>query len=414
MTEESTNREGKKPRRGKGEGSITQRKDGTWQGMLDLGFSGGKRQRKYVYGKTKTEAGRKLRALREHMQQNSQAEDQQAEQTVAEYINDWYAMYFAGKRAATTCKLNRDQIDQHIIPGLGHIELKMLRTHHIQQWVNALYKTPCRRRHENQQKDPGLLSQRTVEIILGVLSKALNRAVQSGIIPTNPATFVELGADPANEYEPRVLLDEEVALVLDAMKEHRLEALYHLLICLGLRRKEVLELEWRDLHLDTDDTRLVIRKSKTRAGRRTLPLSDELVASLRTHRERQQYEQVVFGPAWNSGGLVFPSEVGSPILGGNLYRQFKAILRKVGVEEKVRHDAGSAPDTLEKATSIRIHDLRHWACSVMLRDGTPIKEVQELMGHATVITTLKIYAHTIGEGKRQAVGRISRILNRDG
>jgi integrase len=414
MAETSPQSTGKQPRRGKGEGGLTQRKDGTWQGMLDMGFANGKRQRKYVYGKTKTEAARRLRALSEHMKQSTQAEDQQAAQTVAEYMNDWYATYFAGKRAAATCKLNRAQIDQHIIPGLGHIELKTLRTQHIQEWVNALHATPCRRRHAKQQHEPGFLSQRTVAIIFGVLSKALNRAVQSGIIPTNPATFVELGADPANEYEPRVLVDEEVMRILDAMNGHRLEALYHLLICLGLRRKEVLELAWPDLHLDTDDARLVIRKSKTRAGRRTVPLSDELIASLQTHRERQQQEQAVFGPEWNPGGLVFPSEAGTPILGSNLYRQFKAILWKVGVEERERHAAGAGPAPRKKTTSLRIHDLRHWACSVMLRDGTPIKEVQEIMGHATVTTTLKIYAHTIGEGKRQAVGRMSRILKRDG
>lgn len=106
---------------------------------------------------------------------------------------------------------------------------------------------------------------------------------------------------------------------------------------------------------------------------------------------------------------MFPSLAGTRISGRNLYRHYKGLLVQANVEAQ--------PSPNQQATgvgarpSIRLHDLRHWACSRMLCDGTPIKEVQDIMGHATVTTTLKIYAHVIGDGKRQAINRMGRVLN---
>lgn len=428
MTEESTNREGKKPRRGKGEGSITQRKDGTWQGMLDMGFSGGKRQRRYVYAKTKTEAGRKLRALREHMQQSAQAEDRQAEQTVAEYVTHWYRMCVEGNVAPSTQTLTFDQIEHHIIPGLGNFQLNQLQSVHIQEWVNDLRKKRCRPtfipKGENGEPDEHLLkalaesrpflSPRRIQIIVGVLKQALNHALENDVIPKNPAETVSL--PPVPDYEPRVLSDEEVGQILQTIQEDRLKTLYHLLICLGLRRGEALNLRWKDLNLEPGKASLFIRKGKTPASRRTIPLSDELVDSLLRHREQQDQEQELFGAGWNPQKLVFPSLAGTPLSGRNVYRHYKAMLVKAGVEEKKPNNGAQtlSPKLEDDEPSVRIHDLRHWMCSYMLREGTPIREVQEIIGHATVTTTLKVYAHVIGENKRHAVSRISQLLKKSG
>lgn len=50
-------------RRGPGEGAVYQRPDGTWCAVLDLGFIGANRRRKWVYGKTRKEVTEKLREL---------------------------------------------------------------------------------------------------------------------------------------------------------------------------------------------------------------------------------------------------------------------------------------------------------------------------------------------------------------
>jgi integrase len=259
-----------------------------------------------------------------------------------------------------------------------------------------------------------VLSPRGIEIIFGVLNRALKYAVDEQIIALNPAKTVVL--PPVSIYEPRVLSDEEVERILQAIRGERLETLYHLWICLGLRRGEALKLKWKDLNLESGKASLFIRKGKTPASRRTIPLSNELVESLLQHREHQQREQEHFGVKWNPKRLVFPSLAGTSIIGRNVYRHYKALLVKAGVEEKQPANGAQvpAPDLDDDEPSVRIHDLRHWMCSYLLREGTPIKEVQEIMGHSTVSTTLKVYAHVIGDNKRQAVNRISQLLKKNG
>jgi integrase len=365
----------------------------------------------------------KLAALRQQIEEERQQE--KPSQTVGQYIVAWYELYYDEKRAPATCKLTREQIDHHIVPGLGDIQLNQLQPDHIQEWVNRLQRTRCRITYEPKSADgqpdkqlitllaeaQPFLSSRRIEMIVGVLHMALKRAVVDKRIMHNPMVHVNLPPVPA--YEPRVLLDEEVEQILRALRGYRLETLYHVLICLGLRRGEALKLKWKDLNLESGKASLFIRKGKTPASRRTLPLSDELVDSLLQHREHQQREQEHFGVQWNPKRLVFPSLAGTPLSGRNVYRHFKSVLIKAGVEEKkppLGNRKQATTDLDDDEPSVRIHDLRHWACSYMLREGTPLKEVQEVMGHATVTTTLRIYAHVIGDGKRQAINRTSRLL----
>lgn len=46
-----------------------------------------------------------------------------------------------------------------------------------------------------------------------------------------------------------------------------------------------------------------------------------------------------------------------------------------------------------------IHDLRHYAASTWLRAGIPVHQVAKWLGHANPATTLRVYAHVLGEGQ---------------
>ncbi|HEY6581299.1 MAG TPA: tyrosine-type recombinase/integrase, partial [Rubrobacter sp.] len=103
----------------------------------------------------------------------------------------------------------------------------------------------------------------------------------------------------------------------------------------GLRQGELLALKWEDVNFEGANPTLEVRRSlsKTR-GRRTfvtpksgrgrhLRLSRRAVSALRAHRKRQLEERVRKAGLWEDHGLVFPSEVGTPMSGRNLYRAFK-------------------------------------------------------------------------------------------
>ncbi len=83
------------------------------------------------------------------------------------------------------------------------------------------------------------------------------------------------------------------------------------------------------------------------------------------------------GALWQDHGLVFPSGISTPLLGGNLNRAFKAMLRRASLP------------------AIRFHDLRHTCATLLLRQGVNPKFVQELLGHASVAITLDTYSHML-------------------
>jgi integrase len=60
---------------------------------------------------------------------------------------------------------------------------------------------------------------------------------------------------------------------------------------------------------------------------------------------------------------------------------------------------------------MRFHDLRHSAGTMWLSQGVPVKVVSEMLGHADVGTTLRVYAHVIEGSQQQAVDVMNRLFH---
>jgi integrase len=90
---------------------------------------------------------------------------------------------------------------------------------------------------------------------------------------------------------------------------------------------------------------------------------------------------------------VFPSSIGTPTLGGNLNRTFKATLKRAGLP-----------------TSTRFHDLRHTCATLLLKQGVNPKFVQDLLGHADISLTLKVYNHKLPDRGDAAAGAMDAAL----
>jgi integrase len=89
---------------------------------------------------------------------------------------------------------------------------------------------------------------------------------------------------------------------------------------------------------------------------------------------------------------VFPSGVGTPLLGGNLNCAFKALLQRAGLPE------------------IRFHDLRHTCATLLLRQGVNSMFVQELLGHADISLTLNVYIHVLPDMGDAAAGAMDAAI----
>jgi integrase len=357
-------------KRGNGEGSISRRKGGGWMGQYIVHTADG-RKRRTVYGKTRKEVAKKL---------NKAVSDREdglvfaAENLkVGEYLQRWLKDSVEGTVRPRTLSNYQLQVRQHIIPVLGSIKLITLTPAHVQ----GLYR---------QKLDAGLAPS-SVRYIHAVLHRALKQALRWGLVPRNVTEAVDLPKLVHEEVD--ALLPEEARAFLEAARGDRFEALYVVAVTTGMRRSELLGLRWTDLTLDGVATLRVGRQlQRMRDGSglkfaapkgskgRTIRLPARTVETLKAHRARQAEEKLKAGPLYRDAGLVFATEIGTPLEPSNIDRRsFKPLLKKAGL-----------PD-------MRFHDLRHTCATLLLSERTNPKFVQELLGHADIKLTLGTYSH---------------------
>jgi integrase len=221
-------------RRGRGEGAIYQRADnGLWVTSIDLGVVNGKRKRKYIYGKTKREVQEKLK--RAEMEREKGFNIAPERQSVAEFLTVWLETVGTQVRASTY-RSYEQTVRNYLLPHLGKHQLVKLAPEHVQEMVNALLR---------QGGENGKLSSKTVRYAKTVLGIALEQAVKWGRVQRNVARLVD--GPKVERYKIKPLTPDQARALLGALYNHRLEALYRLALSLGLRKGELLGLQWDDV-----------------------------------------------------------------------------------------------------------------------------------------------------------------------
>jgi integrase len=277
------------------------------------------------------------------------------------------------------------RVRQDILPCLGHHRLAHLQPHHVEEWLRAL---------REQYAAP-----RTVQYAHAVLRAALERALRQGLVMRNVAKLVEGVRVERPEVEP--LEPETVGALLAAAQGDPLEAFYVVAIATGLRRGELLGLQWPDVDLTAGE--LHVRSQvqhgeqaqlKRLKGRRIIPLAPLAVDALQQHRVRQLEQRLRVGEAWQDHGLIFPSSVGTPLNPANLWRHTAAMLKRAGIPHH------------------RLHLYRHTFASLHLAEGADLHEVSKLLGHSGVQITADVYGQLTRQARQTAAARIERVLRK--
>jgi integrase len=169
--------------------------------------------------------------------------------------------------------------------------------------------------------------------------------------------------------------------------------LYVTAILTGMRQGELLALRWRhvDLLLGTITVQqtlcrlgreVTFKEPKTPKSRRTIAVPPLLHEVLRQARGKA-----------SDDALVFCQPNGKPLHGHNITRRdLREVLKRA------------------KVPRLRFHDLRHAHASHLLKQGVPVKVVQERLGHATPAVTLGIYAHVLPHMQEQAARQLEAQL----
>jgi integrase len=374
------------------EGHLYQRgKSKVWYLLYDAPPNGGKRNLRSVrIGKMpKAEADAKKREILSAVDKGTTREEATST-TLEAFLNSWMEAT-RDRLASRTAERYASIVKLHIIPIIGSVKLSRLTPEHLRKAYKAV-------------KDKGLSNQTCLHV-----HRALHTALQYGvreerILSENVAGRVKAPAVERREHAP--VSREQIRLLMAAAKDTRLEVPIAVAALTGLRRGELLALQWK--HVDLDKATLFVAASlehsraargrvrfkgpKSKTSRRVIPLAPECVMLLRSHKATQEEEGKLAGDAYVDNDLVFPNPDGSPWPPDTLTAQFSQLAKSVGMR------------------GFRFHDLRHAFASLALGDGVSIKEVQTLLGHSSPVVTLSVYARSIEGLGRQAVNELARSL----
>jgi len=289
----------------------------------------------------------------------------------------------------------RRKIDRHILPILGKVAIRRLRAHHLE----ALYDQKL---HPTDGRKP--LAPMTVLEIHLIIRGALNDAVRRGIVTRNVAYVAhapKLRAIP--KVEQQALTAQQLQGFLRAAAGHRLFPALWLISTTGLRRSELLGLQWQDIDLKAA-TLSINRglvsigydmhesRGKTSNSRRAIDLDATTVRVLSTWRDWQPTEQAVIGV--DPTGWVFTNATGEPIHPHSISQTFNRIVKRAEVPR------------------IRLHNLRHTHGTLLIRAGVPVKVVSERLGHGNPAFTIDTHQHVLPEMQAEAAGVFEKLITR--
>ena len=375
-------------KRKNGTGTVRQRKDGRWEGRAVVGYDDkGLPKTKNVLAKTKHECQEKLSKLLEEVG-GARSEKIRADMPFGEWMDFWYQNYIKPGLRPTTQSTYESSIYLHIIPQLGKVPLCQLTQKDLQQFYAYLKKEGRLVRTELYGTG---LSDRMVRMCHAKCRAALDQAVQENLIRTNPAAGCKL--PPRRGREMQVLSPGELRRFLLQAKADGSFELFLLDLCTGLRRGELMALQWSDLDLDAGtltvskqvyavNGKMQLNVPKTRASVRKLVLPPAVVEVFREYQKTADSR-------W-----LFPSPVkeDAPLTPGEAARRLHGILERAGCKQ------------------VRFHDLRHTFATMALGSGMDVKTLSSMLGHVSAATTLDIYTHITNPMRSEAAAKIDQRI----
>lgn len=389
-------------KRGNHEGTISQRKDGRWEARVTVGYIGGKLKRKCLYGKTRKEVQEKMTEVLRSVQKGLPVVNDKI--LLGAFLDDWLESVVKPNKRPKTYASYAQIVKNHIKPELGNRALTRLTAKDVQQFLNS--KAQSKRMSSAKDEKVAALAKpislRSVQYMREVLRNALNQAVKWDMVPRNVA---ELATGPqVKRNEVTSLTPEQAAKLIEAAKGHRFEAMFSVVLAIGLRLGEACGQRWNDIDMEKGELRVnnqlqrvgnewLLTAPKTRSGARTVVLPKFAIEALRAHRIKQTtVDRVAAGDKWQETGFVFTTPVGLPLDDSVVRKELRNLLKKA------------------ELPPMRFHDLRHTCASLLLAQKVPPRVVMEILGHSQISLTMNTYSHVIPSLEREAADLMDGIL----
>lgn len=384
----------KKTRRKRG-----QRDDGRILVTLTLGRDrNGKLVRKYFYGDTRREAESKRDDYLRKRQLGLFADA--STMTLNDWIDEWLNTYKQNSRSlypnASLYYVNRlrNALGSRLIQSIREVDLQ-----------KALYEVSG-------------MSQSTISKYNSIIRQIFARAVRNKIILDDPS--VDLDVPTGVRGTHRAIEAWEYELIIRHWKACRAGLWAMVMLFCGLRRGELIALDWSNVDMDARQIRVcqaavipvnqvtIVNHTKTTAGMRVIPICLPLYTALDSIPIAERV-----GPVCKSAHGKLLSE--SAFTRG--WESFNTTMQRIAngqpptCQGKRNDIIGSAESPPKVIFNVRAHDLRHTFATALYDAGVSCKAAQYYLGHASLKMTLELYTHLSAERAHTEYGKLVDFMD---
>lgn len=360
-------------------GSLTI-KNGKYYAVINV-YENGKRKKKWICSGL-PEKGNKRRAeqfLREKIAEYERMEGLvRSDLLFSDYVRIWLEQ-IARKVDTVTMQGYQVLADGHILPYFDEAKIALSDIDHkaLQRYIDT--------KHRNGKLNgKGGLSPRSLKLHKNIINQTLNLALQNKLILSNPCQFVVL--PQSFRYESSFYNDRQLKELFAALDDDPLLPLVKITALYGLRRSELLGLQWDSIDFEAQTMTIrhtvskvteVVAKDKTKnaSSRRTFPLTPEAIEIFRAAKSQEAQNRIAFGREYQENNYVFKWADGHTYSPDYISHRFNDLLKKHNLPH------------------IRFHELRHSCASMLISMGWTLKDVQEWLGHSDIKMTANIYSH---------------------
>lgn len=313
-------------------------------------------------------------------------------------IAEWWLESYAEKNLKERSIERYRLYTKRTYEALGDMPIKKIRPIHIQLFIDSLGEDGVNSR------TGGGLSHKTIRGYLGFISDIMKYAWRLELINANPCERVI--APKLKKKEPVIYTEEETSKFLFYLQEAptKYRAFFQLAIFAGLRRGELLGLEWTDV--DFENCVITVRRNsqytkrkgtywdepKSLAGHRVLKLPQDVFTPLKCLRREQISDCKKMGIGWSENMRLFTGKGGGPTHPNTPYNWLKRFCHN------------------KKIPFYGVHQYRHLNASLLICTGADPTTVSHTLGHSQVSTTLNIYSHAFACAQAKASEAVGAAL----
>ena len=356
--------------------------------------------------------------------------------TLQVFADRWIEEYAKPKLQPGTVRKYREELDDKILPAIGHYKLSEIKPHTVNAFFLSLTKDGARKDGK-----AGCYSKGSITKTRNVLSSILRTATEWEIIDRNPCDKVRVQAESTAD-KLKFFTPEQAATFLDYIEKpykvktkghkrtddtgidytvgdyertkeipEQIRVLFNLAIYAGLRKGELLALEWSDIDFENDTVTVskacsvvagqqITKEPKTKTSRRTVAIPHFLTQRIKDMKHERLKYRLSVGDYWQGAEWLFIQDNGKQTSYSTPYSAFQDTI--------ARYNADKKPD--KQLPSIPFHGLRHTSATLLIASKQDVRTVSARLGHAQASTTMNIYAHALQETDRKAVGALETML----